>query len=59
MQTAISVAKECGILSPDETVISVSVFPAIDKNQPEIYFNIQGIPQLVWYSFLSTVYSLY
>ncbi|XP_011496793.1 PREDICTED: probable cation-transporting ATPase 13A3 [Ceratosolen solmsi marchali] len=46
IQTAISVAKECGILSSEETVISVSVSPARDKNQLEIYFNVQGIPQL-------------
>ncbi|XP_014228513.1 probable cation-transporting ATPase W08D2.5 [Trichogramma pretiosum] len=47
IQTAISVAKECGILSYRETVINVSVVPcAQDKNRTEIFFNAQGLPML-------------
>ncbi|XP_031788027.1 probable cation-transporting ATPase 13A3 isoform X2 [Nasonia vitripennis] len=47
IQTAISVAKECGILSHEETVISISVVPTESKLRPEIYFNAaQGLPRL-------------
>ncbi|KAJ8682806.1 hypothetical protein QAD02_018598 [Eretmocerus hayati] len=46
IQTAISVAKECGILSHDDTVINVSLVPTQNKSRPEIFFNVQGLPQL-------------
>ncbi|XP_014205361.1 probable cation-transporting ATPase 13A3 [Copidosoma floridanum] len=46
IQTAISVAKECGILSQSEIVVSVSVVPSDNKDRPEIYFNAQGALQL-------------
>ncbi|XP_017759410.1 PREDICTED: probable cation-transporting ATPase 13A3 [Eufriesea mexicana] len=41
IQTAVSVAKECGILSPQESVIDVTVIMEENKLQPEIYFNAQ------------------
>lgn len=41
IQTAVSVAKECGILSPQESVIDVTVVMEENKSQPEIYFNAQ------------------
>ncbi|KAK9302311.1 hypothetical protein QLX08_005724 [Tetragonisca angustula] len=41
IQTAVSVAKECGILSPQEYVIDVTVVMEENKLQPEIYFNAQ------------------
>ncbi|KZC11791.1 putative cation-transporting ATPase 13A3 [Dufourea novaeangliae] len=44
IQTAVSVAKECGILSPQETVIDVTVVSKENKLQPEIYFNAQQLP---------------
>ncbi|XP_076292849.1 polyamine-transporting ATPase 13A3 [Lasioglossum baleicum] len=44
IQTAVSVAKECGILSPQETVIDVTVVMKENKMQPEIYFNAQEFP---------------
>ena len=47
VQTAISVAKECGILSHEETVISVSVVPVENKARPEIFFNALGLPSMV------------
>ncbi|KAK2576199.1 hypothetical protein KPH14_008404 [Odynerus spinipes] len=44
IQTAVSVAKECGILQPDETVIDVIVVPnQYKKSQPEIFFNAQNM----------------
>ena len=43
IQTAVSVAKECGILSPQETVIDVTVVMKENKVQPEIYFNAQEL----------------
>ncbi|XP_076242344.1 polyamine-transporting ATPase 13A3 isoform X2 [Calliopsis andreniformis] len=43
IQTAVSVAKECGILSPEETVIDVTVVMKENKVQPEIYFNAQKL----------------
>ena len=48
IQTAVSVAKECGILSPQEYVIDVTVVMEENKLQPEIYFNAQEMsPKLV------------
>lgn len=48
IQTAVSVAKECGILSPQETVIDITVVMKENKVQPEIYFNAQKLsPKLV------------
>lgn len=48
IQTAVSVAKECGILSARETVIDVTVVTIENKMQPEIYFNAQELtPKLV------------
>ncbi|XP_012255739.2 polyamine-transporting ATPase 13A3-like [Athalia rosae] len=44
IQTAVSVAKDCGILSPSETVIDVTVLPGNLKRPPEIFFNAQGFP---------------
>ncbi|XP_033335850.2 polyamine-transporting ATPase 13A3 isoform X1 [Megalopta genalis] len=44
IQTAVSVAKECGILSPQETVIDVTIVAKENKMQPEIYFNAQELP---------------
>lgn len=44
IQTAVSVAKECGILSPQESVIDVTVVMEENKSQPEIYFNAQEMP---------------
>ncbi|CAL7950959.1 unnamed protein product [Xylocopa violacea] len=41
IQTAVSVAKECGILSPQESVIDVTVIAEENKLQPKIYFNAQ------------------
>lgn len=41
IQTAVSVAKECGILSMQEFVIDVTVVTEENKLQPEIYFNAQ------------------
>ncbi|XP_053988390.1 polyamine-transporting ATPase 13A3-like [Hylaeus volcanicus] len=43
IQTAVSVAKECGILSPQESVIDVTVVMKENQVQPEIYFNAQEI----------------
>ncbi|CAK9801945.1 Polyamine-transporting ATPase 13A3 [Anthophora plagiata] len=43
IQTAVSVAKECGILSPHDSVIDVTVVMEENKLQPEIYFNAQEI----------------
>lgn len=48
IQTAVSVAKECGILSMQEFVIDVTVVTEENKLQPEIYFNVQEMsPKLV------------
>ncbi|XP_034951559.1 probable cation-transporting ATPase 13A3 [Chelonus insularis] len=44
IQTAVSVAKECKILSREETVIGVTVVPGDKKHEQKIYFNIQGMP---------------
>ncbi|KAG8035636.1 hypothetical protein G9C98_001064 [Cotesia typhae] len=46
IQTAVSVARECKILSRDETVIGVTIVPAPnnEKDRPRIYYNIQGKP---------------
>nr|XP_034180704.1 probable cation-transporting ATPase 13A3 [Osmia lignaria]XP_034180705.1 probable cation-transporting ATPase 13A3 [Osmia lignaria]XP_034180707.1 probable cation-transporting ATPase 13A3 [Osmia lignaria]XP_034180708.1 probable cation-transporting ATPase 13A3 [Osmia lignaria] len=43
IQTAVSVAKECGILSPHESVIDVTVVMEEDKSQTKIYFNAQEL----------------
>lgn len=44
IQTAVSVAKECGILQPDEMVIDVNIVPnQYKKSQPEIFFNAQNM----------------
>lgn len=53
IQTAVSVAKECGILLPNETVIDVVIVPnQFKKTQPEIFFNAQNMtPKLVSMSF--------
>jgi len=40
IQTAISVARECGILSANEQVVDIVV--ASDKKCPEIFFNVQS-----------------
>lgn len=42
IQTAISVAKECGILSLEEHIINVSTVLSEEKDRPEIIFNIQS-----------------
>lgn len=48
IQTAVSVAKECGILSPQESVIDVTVIMEENRLKPEIYFNAQEMsPKLV------------
>lgn len=48
IQTAVSVAKECGILSMQEFVIDVTVVMEENKLQPEIYFNAQEMsPKMV------------
>ncbi|XP_015598277.1 probable cation-transporting ATPase 13A3 [Cephus cinctus] len=44
IQTAVSVAKECGILTPSETVIDVTVVPGDKQSPPKIFFNTQGLP---------------
>ncbi|XP_043279713.1 polyamine-transporting ATPase 13A3-like [Venturia canescens] len=44
IQTAVSVAKDCGILSHDETVINVTVVPGDQRTEAKIYFNVQGGP---------------
>ncbi|XP_026671693.1 probable cation-transporting ATPase 13A3 isoform X2 [Ceratina calcarata] len=41
IQTAVSVAKECGILSQQEIVIDVTVVTEENNSQPKIYFNLQ------------------
>ncbi|XP_058794297.1 polyamine-transporting ATPase 13A3-like [Phymastichus coffea] len=46
IQTAISVAKECGILTHEETVVSVTMVPSDNKDRPEVFFNVQGLPIL-------------
>ncbi|XP_043258659.1 polyamine-transporting ATPase 13A3-like isoform X2 [Colletes gigas] len=43
IQTAVSVAKECGILSAQESVIDVTVIMKENQLQPEIYFNAQEL----------------
>ncbi|KOC69420.1 putative cation-transporting ATPase 13A3 [Habropoda laboriosa] len=43
IQTAVSVARECGILSPHDSVIDVTVVMEENKLQPKIYFNAQEI----------------
>ncbi|XP_066593645.1 polyamine-transporting ATPase 13A3-like isoform X2 [Prorops nasuta] len=43
IQTAVSVAKECGILSPQETVIDVTVILEREKARPALFFNTQDI----------------
>lgn len=43
IQTAVSVAKECGILAPHEAVIDVTVVMPENKAQPEIFFNVQDL----------------
>lgn len=49
IQTAVSVARECGILSIDEHIVDVNVAPSNEeKDRPEIIFNIQSqSPRLV------------
>lgn len=42
IQTAVSVAKECRILSKDEIVIGVTVVPRDQKTPHRIFFNVQG-----------------
>ncbi|XP_071570378.1 polyamine-transporting ATPase 13A3 [Temnothorax nylanderi] len=42
IQTAISVARECGILSIEEHIVDVSVASNEEKDRPEIIFNIQS-----------------
>lgn len=43
IQTAISVAKECGILSVEEQIVDMSVAPnEEEKDRPEIIFNTQS-----------------
>ncbi|XP_043470600.1 polyamine-transporting ATPase 13A3-like isoform X1 [Leptopilina heterotoma] len=44
IQTAVSVAKECGIVSHDETVINVTAVPGDEKSPPKIFFNAQWLP---------------
>ncbi|XP_012274124.1 probable cation-transporting ATPase 13A3 [Orussus abietinus] len=44
IQTAVSVAKECGILLPDEIVIDVTVVPGEAGSSPQVYFTAQGLP---------------
>ncbi|KAK0166024.1 hypothetical protein PV328_004483 [Microctonus aethiopoides] len=42
IQTAVSVAKECRILSKDEIIIGVTVVPRDQKTPHRIFFNVQG-----------------
>lgn len=44
IQTAVSVARDCKILSRNETVIGITVTPGDEKISAKIYFNIQGAP---------------
>ncbi|KAG7209711.1 hypothetical protein KM043_011347 [Ampulex compressa] len=44
IQTAVSVAKECGILSPEEIVIDVTVVSDEHKGQPQLFFNAHDMP---------------
>ncbi|KAI5754967.1 hypothetical protein M8J77_013022 [Diaphorina citri] len=43
IQTAISVAKECGIIDPGETVVDVSAVPGGLKECPKVYFTVSGV----------------
>ncbi|XP_011865400.1 PREDICTED: probable cation-transporting ATPase 13A3 [Vollenhovia emeryi] len=42
IQTAASVARECGILSTEEHMVDVSIVSNDEKDRPEITFNIQS-----------------
>ncbi|XP_032458038.1 probable cation-transporting ATPase 13A3 isoform X2 [Nasonia vitripennis] len=42
IQTAVSVAKECGILSHEETVINVNIVAGNNNVKPDLFFNIQS-----------------
>ncbi|XP_011703972.1 PREDICTED: probable cation-transporting ATPase 13A3 isoform X3 [Wasmannia auropunctata] len=42
IQTAVSVARECGILSIEEHIVDVTVVSNEEKDHPEIIFNIQS-----------------
>uniref|UniRef100_A0A8D9BL32 Cation-transporting ATPase n=2 Tax=Cacopsylla melanoneura TaxID=428564 RepID=A0A8D9BL32_9HEMI len=43
IQTAISVAKECGIIDPGETVVDVSVVPGGIKESPKVFYTVSGV----------------
>ncbi|XP_020280568.1 probable cation-transporting ATPase 13A3 [Pseudomyrmex gracilis] len=45
IQTAVSVARDCGILSAAEHVVNVAVTLTGEKDQPEISFNVQSRSQ--------------
>ncbi|KAI4490957.1 hypothetical protein M0802_010631 [Mischocyttarus mexicanus] len=46
IQTAVSVAKDCGILLPHETIIDINVVPnQFTKSKPKLFFNAQSITQ--------------
>ncbi|RLU15384.1 hypothetical protein DMN91_012378, partial [Ooceraea biroi] len=42
IQTAVSVARECGILSTEEQVVDIVVASRGQKERPEIFFNVQS-----------------
>lgn len=42
IQTAISVARECGIIDLGETVVDVSVVPGELKEYPKVYYTVSG-----------------
>lgn len=48
IQTAMSVARDCKILSRNETVIGITITPGDEKILPKIYFNIQGAPVIIF-----------
>lgn len=48
IQTAVSVARECGILATNEQIVDIVVVSKGDKERPEISFNVQSrSPSLV------------
>lgn len=56
IQTAVSVAKECGILSPEEIVIDVTVVSDEHKGQPQLFFNAHDMPlKLVKFHYVQTI----
>lgn len=37
-----SVAKECGLISYEETVLKLTAAPGANSNKPDLFFNIQN-----------------